>query len=210
MDSCWAACLGDCNDKLSREHLVSSSLFVGDTVLVQGFPWCKDKPIEIGIANLTARILCSKHNNNLSAADDAGAKAFGTLREVERIDGERKRMPPRLWNVVRHKIDGRALERWCLKTLINICCDREHPIGTDSNVPGRPSARLVRIAYGRESFENRAGLYFVVRVGMVVNPVDSVGFAPLIKHAARVEGGLFRFRDYMMLLSLEAAGPPLR
>jgi hypothetical protein len=108
------------------------------------------------------------------------ARSIATPREIACIDAERRKMKPHPWNVVRHKISGPTLERWCLKTQTNLCCDGDYPIGRDSNVRGRPSERLVRVACGHESFVNRAGLYFAVRVGMKTNSSDAVGFAPLI------------------------------
>lgn len=208
VDSCWAACLGDCSNKLTREHLVSSALFIGDVVRVQGFPWCRENPIDIGITALTAKVLCKRHNSALSPIDDAGAKAFAVLREIRRLANVRERMKPRPWNVVRYRIDGPSLERWFLKTLINLCCERDYPVGRESAVVGRPSEGLVRIAYGLESFKGRAGLYFVVRTGMRVESADNVGFAPLIKPGFHIEGGLFSFRGQPFLLFLEPGGPP--
>jgi hypothetical protein len=209
MQSCWAACLGDCGNKASREHLVSESLFVGDAVRVQGFPWCKDTPKEIGLSGLTAKILCGHHNNALSPVDEAGAATFAVLREMRRLANVRERMKPRPWKIVRYRVDGRLLERWFLKTLINLCCDRDYPIGRASTVIGRPTEQLVRIAYGLEPFKERSGLYFVVRTGMQVDSTDSDSFAPLIKHRNQIEGGLFAFRGLRFLLFLEPEGPPV-
>jgi hypothetical protein len=140
--------------------------------------------------------------------DDAGVKAFSVLREMTRLSNVRKQMKPRVWNVVRYSLDGKALERWFLKTLINLCCDRGHPIGRMSTIAGRPSEQLVRIAYGISSFESRAGLYFVVKTGMRIDSSDTVGFSPLIKNGAHIEGGLFSFRGLRFLLFLELDGPP--
>lgn len=208
MEKCWAACLGNCGVKASREHLVSQSLFIGESVRVQGFPWCRETPKEIGLSRLTAKILCEHHNNSLSPVDDAGARAFAVLREMRRLANVRERMKPQRWNIIRHRIDGPLLERWFLKTLINLCCDRDYPIGLESRVAGRPTERIVRIAYGLESFTDQAGLYFVIRSGMQVVSTDTVSFVPLIKHRAHVEGGVFSFRGLRFLLFLEPEGPP--
>ena len=63
--SCWAATLGGCGTKLSREHLVSAVLWTGPTVIVSGLPWCKDAPKTVGVESITARILCRGHNSAL-------------------------------------------------------------------------------------------------------------------------------------------------
>ncbi|MGC1220935.1 MAG: hypothetical protein WA872_04030, partial [Candidatus Sulfotelmatobacter sp.] len=200
---CWAACLGDCSDKMSREHLVSASLFLEGNLKVQGFDWCKGETVEVGIAGLTAKILCVKHNNDLSPIDTAGAQAFATFREIRRLANVREKQKPGYRNVKRYRIDGIGLERWFLKTLINLCCDRGYPIGRGSQIVGRPSDDLVRIAYSLGSFRDKAGLYFVARVGMKIESTDTVIFAPLVqKDVPRVEGGLFVFRGQSFLLFL--------
>lgn len=206
--ACWAECLGQCSDKMSREHLVSASIFPQGKIRVQGFPWCIEEPKEIGISGLTAKLLCVRHNNALSPVDDGGRSAFEVFKEIRRLANVRNAMKPRRWNVVTHRIDGLMLERWFLKTLINICCDGEWPIGRASNVPGRPHDALVRIAYGHEEFENRAGLYFLAKTGMRVESADTILFSPLVKEQHHIEGGLFTFRGQGFLLYLESEGPP--
>src|SRR5271155_629292 len=42
--SCWASSLADCDQKLTREHVVSQCLFDTDQIMVQGFPWCLNEP----------------------------------------------------------------------------------------------------------------------------------------------------------------------
>jgi hypothetical protein len=38
---CWAASLGNCKGKLSREHVISDGIFDRENVVAFGFPWCK-------------------------------------------------------------------------------------------------------------------------------------------------------------------------
>src|SRR5438128_1034101 len=82
MPNCWAASLGDCSDKQSREHQISKGLFTSPTVTVQGFPWCMDAPITIGIGAATAKILCKHHNELLSDLDAAAGDAFSILKKA--------------------------------------------------------------------------------------------------------------------------------
>jgi hypothetical protein len=70
---CWAAHVGGCSEKISREHLISRSLFPNPTVLVEGFDWC-EKPRKVGIDTLTRKILCTHHNSALSTADEVIAR----------------------------------------------------------------------------------------------------------------------------------------
>jgi hypothetical protein len=210
MEACWASCLGECSSELSREHLVSQSLFVGNEVTVQGFAWCKDEPKKIGLSNLTSKILCTRHNSQLSQVDDAGANAFRSIREMVRLSKIREKIKNKIWRVIKYEIDGRNLERWFLKTLINLSSNEEFPIGRDSRVFGRPSERLVRIAYGQEAFSGRSGLFSIVHQGMKLDSTDTIHFSPLIKANHHIEGGIFSFRGFIFLLFLEEDGPPPR
>jgi hypothetical protein len=205
---CWAECLGDCSDEQSREHIVSESLFLNETIDVTGFPWCKTTK-RIGIANLTAKILCRHHNSQLSPVDDGGAKAFAAFREMNRVSEMRRRLRSRFNSVGRHHIDGPLLERWLLKTLINISYKGDKGIGRGSTVLGKPTDELVRIAFGLEPFRGRAGLSFVVKPGMQMLTAETLTTAPLVKEAIqRIEGGIFIFRGFPMILFLEPEGLP--
>ncbi len=57
---CWAAALADCDQKISREHVVSQCLFETDEIIVQGFQWCLNEPKSIGLSNLVGKILVQK------------------------------------------------------------------------------------------------------------------------------------------------------
>jgi hypothetical protein len=207
---CWADCLGNCESKQSREHVVSENLWLSNTVMVQGFSWCADAPKEIGIINLTAKILCRKHNSDLSPVDASAGDSFATLREVTRLKNVREGMKPIRWTVKKYHLDGIMLERWLLKTLINITFNGKYAIGPDATVAGRPSERLVRIAYGLESFKGKAGLYTMSRVGMNIAMEDRVSFSPIMQrapHGEYVVAGIFLFRGFQFLLYLAPEGP---
>jgi hypothetical protein len=207
MSDCWAMCLGNCSGKFSREHVVTGALFLGNEITVQGFRWCKSEPKTIGLSSLTAKILCRRHNSDLSPLDRAAAHAFGSLRQATRLSNVRSKLRQRIWNVKRFPIDGRVLERWFLKTLVNLAFEGEYAIGRDSVVAGQPSKDLVEIAFGLNQFDGRAGLYTVVHVGQRIEAKDTVQFAPLIKKPkGHVAGGLFSFRGFRFLLFLEPEG----
>src|SRR5882672_6826080 len=125
MDECWAKSLGDCEGKLSREHLISKSLFDGAEIQVFGLPWCPPEGKVIGIDGLAAKILCRLHNNRLSEVDQAGGEVF---KKIKRFLGKVKSNPRE-----KIKVDGSLLERWLLKTAINICCNpKDLRVGKDS------------------------------------------------------------------------------
>jgi hypothetical protein len=204
---CWARDLGGCSDAISGEHIVTAGLFETDVVAVQGFGWCRDEPKHVGLSSLTRNILCTKHNSTLSTVDSAAIAAFDVFRECVRLTDVRQSMAPRRWNISHLKIDGLALERWFLKTLINVAIDGEQRIGPLSTLPGEPSQDLVRIGYGLAAFTGKAGLYAAAQVGETVTNEDRVNITSFLDASnERVLGGTFYFRGWRFVLYLDSCG----
>src|SRR5207245_4901734 len=109
--NCWANQLGGCSQKITREHVVSRGLFDSEQIMVQGFKWCLNEPKKIGLSNLVAKILCKRHNNDLSDLDAAALRAFDIFRESIRLNQIRGKMKGRLvrWHIKRMQIDGPRL-----------------------------------------------------------------------------------------------------
>jgi hypothetical protein len=207
MNDCWAACLGDCSDKISREHIISASLFPADRIMVEGLPWCKGEAKEIGLAALTRKILCTKHNSDLSEADSAASDSMNVLREATRLTNRRIELKIKRPTVRRFQIDGPALERWFLKTFINIAYQQAFPIGSKSARQWVPSADLVEVAFNRREFEPKAGLYFIGEPGEQINSSDRIRAITYTNESDRLVGALFYFRGYRFLLYIDRAGP---
>jgi hypothetical protein len=74
-------------------------------------------------------------------------------------------------------------------------------------VQGKPSDRLVRIAFGVEHFSKRAGLYVVSQAGTESVLEEMVAFMPLISNADAVQAGMFMFYGIMLMIYLEEEGP---
>lgn len=85
MVHCWAESLGTCSGKQSGEHYFSKSLFPGDAIKVCGFPWCKDQEMAIGMDSAVAKILCTKHNADLSPLDNEARRMCVLMREMETL-----------------------------------------------------------------------------------------------------------------------------
>ncbi len=172
-------------------------------IKVQGFSWCADQPKEITVATLVTKILCRKHNTDLSPVDASAGQSFDTLREVARLKNVRERMMPIRWNVKKYRLDGIMLERWFLKTLINIAFDRE----VCHRLRGNGRGTAIRAL---EPFKGKAGMYTMSRVGMQFDLEDRVSFSPIMQrapHGEYVAAGIFVFRGFQFLLHLEPEGP---
>jgi hypothetical protein len=200
--NCWAAPLGVCHQKITREHTVSECLFPCDLIMVQGFPWCLSEPKQIGLSSLVAKILCKRHNSELSPLDSAALDAFNVFRKVIDLNDVRGKVKrPSLWNVKTLQIDGPRLERWFLKTLINLTFGTELTIGPWSGPPGKPPKELVEIAFGLRQFEQGAGLYLASRAGEQIDSMDRVGCTTMTQGTSIV-AARFNFRGYPFFLNL--------
>ena len=208
MATCWASCIGGCEGKSSREHMISKGLFISPALTVHGLSWCKDEPKTVGIEALTKKILCETHNSGLSPVDSGGGAAFGILREQTKLAHDRRNLVySTLLKVERFHIDAKLLERWFLKTLLNLTCESEFLIGESGTEPGVAPADLVKICYGLGKFSGEAGMYVAVNIGMSLTMEDTVKFSPLLTaDHKRVMGGFFEFRGIRFFLDLSSVG----
>jgi len=209
MSECWAAPLGDCVGKLSREHIITEGLLPQAGILIQGFPWCLDGPAKIGTANLTSKILCVKHNSLLSTADDAGIAMVTQFREFFRLGNVRSGMKSRRWHRVRLTTKGLELERWFLKTLINVAFGHKYPmLKPDEAKHWRPSLNLVEIAFGLTRFEPRAGLYLIGgNVGDTINVADKLQITTIrSRDDRRLVGASFTISSFRFVIYLKPDG----
>lgn len=204
MIDCWASTLDECSEKHSKEHLISASLFPDvKAINVSGFPWCKGETKTIGLANLTSKILCTKHNNSLSPLDTAAGTAFKVFNDSTTLTNKRLVIEPPKFKTRHFHINGFLLERWFLKTLINLCRESEFFLGFDTKIPGIPTEHHVRICFGKALFHGKSGLYLTSRKGAEIISKPEVEFTPIIdKDENVVVGGFFKFRGFFFFLSL--------
>jgi hypothetical protein len=79
----------------------------------------------------------------LSPLDSAAAHAFDILRKQTKLSNDRgKRSPKTLLKIERFYIDAKLLERWFLKTLINLTYEKNSLIGTGGTEVGIPPKEL--------------------------------------------------------------------
>lgn len=208
MRTCWAASLGDCSDKISSEHIITDGTFLADAVKVKGLPWCLDGFKMVGLATLVKNVLCTDHNSRLSGADIGAIQLRKTLCEIADLSESRKRMRSQGWPIRRFSVNGLALERWCLKTLITIAFNGKIPIGCGDSPPGQPPPVLVETAFGLRRFPPRAGLYWMGDGGDEIKVSDGVVVTTFSGPLNRIEGARFWFwgLDLLLMLSDWPAG----
>lgn len=206
MANCWASVLGNCNTKISREHIISESFFTALSVKVQGLPWCKAEPKIIGLSSATAKTLCRTHNSELSPLDAEIGNFMFAIREHMRISEIRSKLVRTPLQVQRFTINARLLERWLLKALLNLTFESRFLIGWEGTEIGRPPEDLVRVVFGLSSFEGQAGMYVGGHVGLTMTMGEHLEFSPLLKDDKYVLGGFFKVGGVLLYLCLDPAG----
>jgi hypothetical protein len=208
---CWADSLGDCQGPISGEHLISKTTFGDDpkTVTIKGLDYCLDTSKVIGINAFTANILCFKHNSGFGPVDAAGRDFIDKMNSLGKEHRQRSELPSLNWMVLRHEVDGGLLERWFLKSIINVASLKNWPIGAPTAPPGRPTLELVEIAYGKRSFTGGGGLYGALRLGEDLSDANIRVETIVSKSGQYVAGAMMSLGGVKFGMSLtEAALPP--
>ncbi|HRH00069.1 MAG TPA: hypothetical protein PLR99_27675 [Polyangiaceae bacterium] len=155
VEGCYAGSLSDCGGVIEGEHFVSHRLLkvlgAGKPLKVRGIdPKDQERECLVSPRNLTARVLCSRHNRSLKPIDNAGNRFFETLASAgiwleDHPAGTEHRVAT----------SGHDLERWCLKALCGFIARA-----------GKPVPELwQRILFGRCALLPPRGLYAYAEVG---------------------------------------------
>ncbi|RKZ75585.1 MAG: hypothetical protein DRR19_29235 [Candidatus Parabeggiatoa sp. nov. 1] len=192
---------------MSREHLISKGVFKEKKASVHGFSWCKDRFATVGIESLTSKILCSKHNNDLSVVDNGGIEAVDAIEKLIHLCNERKHSSPSSFEVISLNVDGYLFERWLLKVVLNLSFQNKDKIGGMGEVPGIPPLYLLHVVFGKIKFSHYMGVYHLVTDGSCVKTDSEIVIVPIVKDSTI---GVFYISIYSIdfLLSLTPAKPP--
>jgi hypothetical protein len=168
---CYARYLGDCRGPVNREHVVSRSLL--DAVWqgekggrVHGLTFLRataENAAQMGIKNLTAKILSEGHNSALSPFDAEITKLFNAK---ERLLTDEIRGDPVAANSY---VNGDFIERWMLKTLCNGLFSGNFPVPFVNSFEGQPPTNgMVQIIFRNTPLPTGQGIY-VSHEGLPVN-----------------------------------------
>src|SRR5579862_2638109 len=110
-------------------------------------------------------------------------------------------------------INGHMLERWLLKSLINMEIAGKQGIGVGVNsLPGAGiDSGLVEIAFGVRCFQSGSGLYFAMFDKEAIHMEERIQYTSWIRDTpagSYVAAGAFLFYGFRFLLCLEPAGFP--
>jgi len=191
---CWASILGDCGKGQSREHYVSDGILNEVTVTAIGLPWCRDEPRTIGLAGAVAKILCGKHNEDLSPFDAEAAKLSRFLEE------HYSNRPVARASI---RLNGFHFEKWALKTLFNLGYIRA--LAADQPHRMDPPEDLVRYIFRNEPVPDGVGLYFVSsNTDLQSRSAHGVTWNPLRTLRNVYRGMTFTIRDVRFVVSVDA------
>lgn len=177
-EQCYLHDTSDCSAIISREHYISETVLrqLGKRVAVSGMPWqARGSSQEIGIANLTAKILCERHNNALSPLDAEAGLFFSILQKKFEELGRRSLSQKPVYRLV----SGEGLELWMLK----VACGLYYSVATDQGVRLPKTHTIDMLKIRRAFFERRwdsgGGLYLSGNQGSVIRASAHAGFKPL-------------------------------
>ena len=148
---CWAAQLGGCSNKQSCEHYISEGLWKNPALRVRGFPWLSGGEKDLPLSLLTAKILCTEHNQRLSPLDSEAIRLFKWLDEIWRLQEVRRKLGrTKFWTVKRYSVNGTLFERWAAKTAIGLCCafDKNLHWKQTGSPCNQPPVEILEAVYG--------------------------------------------------------------
>lgn len=190
MSKCWAHSLGDCSGGMSGEHVFSNSIFKAGCscpILITGVKRIRQGQPTRGAEK--SNVLCRHHNSTLSPLDSV----IGAIARFEAQVNNESFTDPLF-------IEGELLERWLLKTLVNVSA-----AGWISADKPHPSDNIVRMIFGREPVPDKIGLYSVKGRDPEHRPAGGVGFTPLLMSTpkgSRLAGAYITIHGMPLLASL--------
>ncbi|TGK92799.1 hypothetical protein [Leptospira levettii] len=199
---CYASILNNCSNIQSKEHIFSRNIF-SEKIALQGFPWCLNEPKEIGIDSAVARILCTTHNKLLINFDSAAGNFFRLMQEFSNHEAKMKARNYSFYEKKRYNINGYLLEKWFVKTLLNILFYQNFEANHNINLE-----YLLEILYNGKNFENPYGLSIMVAYGSSIGTQDSIFIVPTISQITKeIVGALFKFRGIKFFLKIKPEHP---
>jgi hypothetical protein len=176
---CYLGGTGDCSDQISREHYISRSVLqqLGSVLRLNGAPWlAAGESREISVENLTAKILCDRHNEALSPLDAEAGHFFASLIKALQ-DLDRKTLSRR---PVFHLVGGEMVELWLLK----VACGVFYAIGSNGGARLAEGFTIdmakVHRAFFEGQWDRNAGLHMASAVGSAVQTSGEINVAPLL------------------------------
>ena len=117
---CYLSVTKGCSNNISREHCISESLLNSlskdkKTIDLCGLSWLPKKELRaIGKSRLVSKVLCAKHNSELSGLDLGIYEFADAIENINQIINKKNQSP------LSYILNGEILERWILKTMVGL------------------------------------------------------------------------------------------
>src|ERR1035437_4468262 len=185
VEGCWANSLDDCHGKLSGEHVLSKSLLGEKIIVVEKEISSGDESnFKSSAKKFKLKSLCEGHNNSLSKSDKEIQLFQRALDEhIRPLNMPQPRLP----------IDGRQLEIWFAKTIVNYTA----VAGINININLKEILPL--LYYGKQLIK-RYGLY--VTTPEIKRKRDSdISIMGWVENQELI-GGFFSLRHHKFIIAL--------
>ncbi len=143
-------------------------------------------------------MLCKRHNETLSPTDSEAGKLLRILNRFVTRAEMRSRGSDHNGDVDTYALSGSLLERWFLKTVINLTFGQ--PLADGSR--WAPQENWVRIIFGLTPFPDDCGLYFGELIARDIPPGKSALNIQMFKEEDRVVGAQFRLNEFLFIISM--------
>lgn len=184
---CYMAPTENCSKKISKEHYISRAILeqMGE-LNVAGLPWHANKnPVLYSARDLTANILCTRHNSALSPLDSIAAHAFQAF--VSAPSYVTRNLTP--GRAQHYLVSGDGLQLWLIKLLAGLFYGGIASAEGERLLKARDinTGALIRALSGA-GLEPGAGLYISQSVGEM--PRKAIHVAPYTDTATNHVAGL--------------------
>ena len=184
---CYLGFTQNCCTKISGEHFVSQGILrqIGQSVSITGAPWQKTGEIKtFATKNLTANILCVRHNSAFSDVDTAAIRLFKFVTEINADLAQKSLSRKKKFYVV----GGDDLEMWATKALLGLF--HSQPKNTElAEYTINPT--VVEDAIRMARLPKSCGIYLNARLG-----------APRVHHENEITVGTITLKEERRLIGL--------
>ena len=192
---CYASCLSDCSEHISREHFISESLLdylnSNKDLTVSGLPWLKDTEKVLPPNALAAKILCQRHNSALSVLDEMAVRLFDSFNEEGAVESNSKKL---------YIFFGNDIERWLLKIFCGIIFSKNMTIADNMNINNHKL--WIETLFGIRDFYNETGLYICRSTGHLFQNLEDI-MLKMIARDDEISGIGLTLCGYELVLSLK-------
>ena len=210
MVKCYAASLGDCSAKQSKEHYISKGIWRSGMINFDGYRWMGGETRTLPVLSVSSKILCTTHNSALSYLDTVFQRFFETGAVFHNNLFERGKLKrSAVWKTDRATFDGYELERLLAKIAVGGIQDEPdvlwHPTGAAAiDTP----KEIVEVIFGREKFTHPRGLYLVNSVGDTIVNKDRVTIHTMLHpETGWFIGAIIAIRHWQFFINLSDIDP---